>query len=77
MVGGLDQPDPREAPLRHPIEDMLHQLPPDRAILRGGIDCDRTDASHGRTLVDEVAADDPAVKFGDHRMDAGVRKHPR
>jgi hypothetical protein len=24
MIGRLDQPDPRETPLSHPIKDLLH-----------------------------------------------------
>jgi hypothetical protein len=77
MIGRLDQPDPREAPLCHPSKDVLHQLASDRAILHGGIDRDRPDARHGRTLIEEVAADDLAVKLGDHRIEAGVCKQPR
>ena len=77
MIGRLDQPDPREAPLRHPIKDVLHQLASDCAVLHGRINRDRPDTSHGRTLIEEVAADDPAVKLGDHRIEAGVRKQPR
>jgi hypothetical protein len=77
MIGRLDQTDPRIASARYPIKDMLHQLASDRAILHGRIDRDRPDASHCRTLVEEVTADDPAVKLGDHRIEASVRQQPR
>src|SRR5260370_11059230 len=70
MIGCLEQPYPREGPQLYSVERILHKLTPDRTILHRGINRDWPEASYGRTLVDEVTADDRTVEFGDYRIEA-------
>src|SRR4051812_5413376 len=76
VIRGLKQPYSREGLLLYSVEGILHKLTPDRTILHRGINRDWAEASYGRTLVDEVTADDRAVEFGDHRIEARVSKQP-
>jgi hypothetical protein len=41
--------------------------------LHGRIDCNQADAGNDRTFIDEVAADDSAVKFGNNSVNVGMR----
>ena len=74
MIGCLEQPYSREGPQLYSVERILHKLTPDRAILHRWINRDWPEASYGRTLVDEVTADDRAVEFGDYRIEARIGK---
>jgi hypothetical protein len=74
MIGRLDQPDPWKAPLGNPLQDVLHQLAPDRAILRDRIDRDRANTGNCRTLVNKVTANDVANELGDKPIKVRVCK---
>src|SRR5579875_2347297 len=56
--------------------DGLHQLSPDPFVLDAGIDGNRADPGDAVTLVEEVAADYLAVKFGHDTVETGVTQHP-
>src|ERR1700694_4732263 len=75
MEGRLDEADSAEIALLGALKDRFHQLPAYAAILRGGIDCDRSNAGDCRPLIQAVAADDLTVAFRDHAIEVGVRKH--
>ena len=75
MKGGLDQTDSGSAPLVRAIQRRLHELTSDTEVLYARVDGDRAKASNHGTFIEAVAADDPAVVFGDDAIEAGVRKH--
>lgn len=62
--------------LRGAVMGVLHQLSPDCFVLDAGIDGNRRDAGDAVTLVEEVAADYLAVKFGHDAVKTGVTQHP-
>jgi hypothetical protein len=63
VVGGLEQPHTGEtcATLEHPT----HERSTDPRVLDRRVDRDRPDAGDRRPLVQEAAADDPALQLGD------------
>jgi hypothetical protein len=69
---GLHQPDPGEAALADAIEHGKHQSPADAVVLHRRIDGDRADPGDRAALVHEIAADNPAVRLSDHRIEPGI-----
>ena len=76
VIAGLYQTHTREILPGGAMMDVLHQLSPDHFVLDAGIDGDRPDPRDTVTLVEEIAADDVAVKFGDDAVETGVTQHP-
>ena len=75
MKRGLNQPHSGEVLLPRPIQNSLHQLASDAAILRVRIDGDRPQAGDGIAFVQAVAAGDAAVGFGNYAIGAGQRNN--
>src|SRR3954452_11552078 len=76
MKGSLHQADAGGASLGCAIQDGLHELAAGSKILRGGVDADGADAVNDRTLIEDIAADDPAVVFRHYAIQAGAGEHP-
>ena len=75
VEGGLDQTDSGGALLVRAVHRGLHELTTDAEVLYVGVDGDGANASNQGTLIEAVAADDPAVVFGDDAIEAGAREH--
>jgi hypothetical protein len=56
------------------IQHVLHEPSPHASILQAGIDRDRADSGNDGTLVQEVAADDSAIKLRHHLVEPRVRE---
>ena len=74
MEGGLDQTDSGSAPLARSVHRGLHELTSDTEVLYAWVDCDRANASNHGAFVEAVAANDPAIVFGNDAVEAGARK---
>jgi hypothetical protein len=77
MNAGLMEPYAGNILLRGAVDNVLHQTSPDAAILYRWINGNRPDTVDAGTLVEEVAAYDATVEFGDHRIELRVGKHHR
>jgi hypothetical protein len=77
VVAGLQQAYARLLLPRDAIENVVHQTQPEAAVLYGRIDADRSDAGNGRSLVEEIAADDFPLVLGDHRVEARMDQRPQ
>ena len=63
---------PRSRRARH---HRVHQRAPGAVVLHRGIDRDRPHAADRVALVEEIAADDPAVRLGHHVEGLGAGDH--
>src|SRR5688572_457324 len=55
-------------------QHVAHQRPPDRAVLRGRIDGDRTHSRHRIAYPEKVTADDASAALGDHAVHVLARE---
>src|SRR3954452_10373923 len=77
VVHGLEEAGAGGAGLRGPSDHVLHEDSTDALVWNAGIDGDRADAGDGRARVKEIATHDPAVSFGDHRLETRVAEQHR
>jgi hypothetical protein len=75
VVARLQEPDPRCRPLDAAPHDVLHQSTAHATVLDGRVDRDRSDAVDGRPPVQEVAADDSAVRLRHHGVEVRALQH--
>ncbi len=54
-----------------------HKLSSNSAVLHFGINGDRPNSGDRRSLIDAIAADDPASNFSDYTIKPGMGKHHR
>ena len=73
MIRRLHKPHAGRVARRGSLHHRLHQAAPDRAVLHRGVDGYRPDAGDRIALVEKIAADDLAVEFGDHFVEARMR----
>jgi hypothetical protein len=68
----LQQPHAGKPLLGRALEHGKHQPATNPSILQRGIDGDRTYPADRTPLVEEIAADNPPVHLGDHRVEARI-----
>jgi hypothetical protein len=77
MEGGLHQAHSGSILRGDPRHDVLHQTPAHGLVLHRRIDGYRADPVDRIAFIQKIAADDPAVHFRHHRVEARMRQHPR
>jgi len=77
VVSDLNQSHPQCLSLDASVQHRLHQRAADTCVVHIGSDGDRTNAEDCRAFVEEVAADDPIVRFHDNAEEIRVRLQRR
>lgn len=76
MIPRLQQPHAQTTVGPDPGQHVLHELTPDRLVLDGRVDRDRSQPSNVRPLVQEVATHDAAVELCHYAVEARVLQQP-
>src|SRR5271165_2850039 len=77
MKRRLNEPDTGSVVFMSAVHHSLHQLAADPEILHAGVDGDGADAANHGALIEAIAANDAAVGFSYHAVEARARKHHR